>query len=282
MAKKLLGSKVVNEIIINSKKECNELKQTGINPSIAVIRVGNNSSDISYEKSIMNFMEKADIEVKSIVLDENIKQDDFINKLKEVNADDSINAILVFRPLPSHLDEDEIKYIISPSKDIDCFSPVNMAKLFISDKSGFYPCTPLGVMEMLDYYRINPEGKEVVIVGRSLVVGKPLSMMLLDRHATLTICHSRTKNLKEVCKKADILIVAVGRANMVDKEYIKDCAVVIDVGINFNNGKLTGDVDYESASEVAGMITPVPGGVGSVTTACLVKNVLKACKQKNG
>lgn len=282
MAKKLLGSKVVNEIIINSKKECNELKQTGINPLIAVIRVGNNSSDISYEKSIMNFMEKADIEVKSIVLDENIKQDDFINKLKEVNEDDSINAILVFRPLPSQLDEDEIKYIISPSKDIDCFSPVNMAKLFISDNSGFYPCTPLGVMEMLDYYRINPEGKEVVIVGRSLVVGKPLSMMLLDRHATLTICHSRTKNLKEVCKKADILIVAVGRANMVDKDYIKYGAVVIDVGINFHNGKLTGDVDYESASEVAGMITPVPGGVGSVTTACLVKNVLKACKQKNG
>lgn len=282
MTKKLLGSKVVNEIIINSKKECNELKEQGINPQIAVIRVGNNSSDISYEKSIMNFMEKADISVKSTVLDENIKEEEFINILKEVNEDESINAILVFRPLPAQLDEDKIKYIISPSKDIDCFSPVNMAKLFISDTSGFYPCTPLGVMEMLDYYRINPEGKEVVIVGRSLVVGKPLSMMLLDRHATLTICHSRTKNLKEVCKKADILIVAVGRANMVDKEYIKKDAVVIDVGINFYDGKLTGDVDYESASEVAGMITPVPGGVGSVTTACLVKNVLKACKQKNG
>lgn len=282
MTKKLLGSKVVNEIIINSKKECSELKEQGINPQIAVVRVGNNASDISYEKSIMNFMEKADISVKSIVLDENIKEDDFIKSLKEVNEDESINAILVFRPLPAQLDEDKIKYIISPSKDIDCFSPVNMAKLFISDTNGFYPCTPLGVMEMLDYYRINPEGKEVVIVGRSLVVGKPLSMMLLDRHATLTICHSRTKNLKEVCKKADILIVAVGRANMVDKEYIKKDAVVIDVGINFYDGKLTGDVDYESASEVAGMITPVPGGVGSVTTACLVKNVLKACKQKNG
>lgn len=278
MAKKLLGSRVVNEIIINSKKECLNMKQSGITPTIAVMRVGENSSDISYEKSIMNFMQKAEIEVKSIVLDIDVSQEDFIEKLKQLNDDDNVNSILIFRPLPKQIDEEKIKHIISPKKDIDCFSPENLAKVFISDDSGYYPCTPLGVMEMLDYYKINPKGKEVVIVGRSLVVGKPLSMMLLDRNATVTIAHSKTENLKEVCKKADILIVAIGRANMIDEEYIKPNSVIIDVGINFYNGKLVGDVDYESACKVASMVTPVPGGVGSVTTACLVKNVLKSCK----
>ena len=278
MTKRLLGSTVTNEIILKCRKECEELKSKGIKPQLAVLRVGENKSDISYETSIIKLMAKADISVKSVVLKEDISQEDFDNNLKVLNDNDKIHGILVFRPLPKQLDEDKIKYIISPKKDIDCFSPINLAKVFISDKSGFYPCTPLGVMEMLDYYNIELEGKEVVLIGRSLVVGKPLSMMLLDRNATVTICHSRTKNLKEVCKKADVLIAAVGRGNMVNKEYIKPGAVVIDVGINFVEGKMCGDVDFESAYETAGLITPVPGGVGSVTTSCLMVNLIKACK----
>ncbi|MCR2032888.1 bifunctional 5,10-methylenetetrahydrofolate dehydrogenase/5,10-methenyltetrahydrofolate cyclohydrolase [Anaerofustis stercorihominis] len=278
MTKRLLGSTVTNEIILKCRKECEELKSKGIKPQLAVLRVGENKSDISYETSIIKLMAKADISVKSVVLKEDISQEDFDNNLKVLNDNDKIHGILVFRPLPKQLDEDKIKYIINPNKDIDCFSPINLAKVFISDKSGFYPCTPLGVMEMLDYYNIELEGKEVVLIGRSLVVGKPLSMMLLDRNATVTICHSRTKNLKEVCKKADVLIAAVGRGNMVNKEYIKPGALVIDVGINFVEGKMCGDVDFESAYETAGLITPVPGGVGSVTTSCLMVNLIKACK----
>ena len=278
MTKRLLGSTVTNEIILKCRKECEELKSKGIKPQLAVLRVGENKSDISYETSIIKLMAKADISVKSVVLKEDISQEDFDNNLKVLNDNDKVHGILVFRPLPKQLDEDKIKYIINPNKDIDCFSPINLAKVFISDKSGFYPCTPLGVMEMLDYYDIELEGKEVVLIGRSLVVGKPLSMMLLDRNATVTICHSRTKNLKEVCKKADVLIAAVGRGNMVNKEYIKPGAVVIDVGINFVEGKMCGDVDFESAYETAGLITPVPGGVGSVTTSCLMVNLIKACK----
>ena len=278
MTKRLLGSTVTNEIILKCRKECEELKSKGIKPQLAVLRVGENKSDISYETSIIKLMAKADISVKSVVLKEDISQEDFDNNLRVLNDNDKVHGILVFRPLPKQLDEDKIKYIIIPNKDIDCFSPINLAKVFISDQSGFYPCTPLGVMEMLDYYGIELEGKEVVLIGRSLVVGKPLSMMLLDRNATVTICHSRTKNLKEVCKKADVLIAAVGRGNMVNKEYIKPGAVVIDVGINFVEGKMCGDVDFESAYETAGLITPVPGGVGSVTTSCLMVNLIKACK----
>ncbi|EDS72514.1 bifunctional 5,10-methylenetetrahydrofolate dehydrogenase/5,10-methenyltetrahydrofolate cyclohydrolase [Anaerofustis stercorihominis] len=278
MTKRLLGSTVTNEIILKCRKECEELKSKGIKPQLAVLRVGENKSDISYETSIIKLMAKADISVKSVVLKEDISQEDFDNNLKVLNDNDKIHGILVFRPLPKQLDEDKIKYLINPNKDIDCFSPINLAKVFISDNSGFYPCTPLGVMEILDHYDIELEGKEVVLIGRSLVVGKPLSMMLLDRNATVTICHSKTKNLKEVCKKADVLIAAVGRGNMVNKDYIKPGAVVIDVGINFVDGKMCGDVDFESAYETAGRITPVPGGVGSVTTSCLMVNLIKACK----
>lgn len=278
MKAKLLGKNVTEKIISDCKIECENIKQKGIIPTLAAMRVGNNKSDISYEKNIIKLMDKAGISVKSIILDQNVGEDSFTEKLQELNKDENVNSILIFRPLPPHINEDKIKYIIDPKKDIDCFSPLNLAKVFISDESGFYPCTPLGVMEMLDYYKIELTGKNVVIVGRSLVVGKPLSMMLLDRHATVTICHSKTDNLQKICKKADILIVAIGRGNMIDKNYIKEGATVIDVGINFIDGKMTGDVSIDSALEVTEMITPVPGGVGGVTTACLIKNVLKSCK----
>jgi len=281
MTKKLLGNPVVNEIILNCKKDTEELICSGIKPKLAVVRVGENKSDISYETSIVKLMAKADISVKSVILKEDISQDDFEYNLKVLNEDNEVHGILVFRPLPSQLDEDKIKYLINPNKDIDCFSPVNLAKVFISDKSGFYPCTPLGVMKTLEYYGVELEGKNVVIIGRSLVVGKPLSMMLLDKHATITMCHSKTKDLKDICKKADVLIAAIGRGNMIDKSYIKKGAAVIDVGINFVDGKMCGDVDFESAYDIAGSITPVPGGVGGVTTACLMDNLIKACKQQS-
>ena len=281
MAELLRGKKVKDSIIEDARKESDLLIEKGIRPKVAIIRVGENESDLAYEKSIKNLMKKADVKVERIILDEEISQTDFDEILEEKNTDDSVNGILIFRPLPSQLDEDKIKYRINPRKDIDCMSPVNFSKIFISESDGFAPCTPLGVMELLDYYDVDLEGKNVVMVGRSLVVGKPLSMMLLDRNATLTICHSRTENLKEVCRRADILVVAVGRGNMIDESYISDGTIVIDVGINFVDGEMVGDVDFESADRVAGMITPVPGGVGGVTTACLVMNAVRAAKMQN-
>lgn len=281
MAQLLKGKKVKDSIIEKARNQSDELIKRGIQPKVSIIRVGADESDMAYEKSIRNLMKKADVEVERTVLDEKISQEKFDEVLEGINEDPSVNGILIFRPLPDQLDEDRIKYLIRPDKDIDCMSPVNFSKIFISESDGFAPCTPLGVMELLDYYGIDLNGKNVVMVGRSLVVGKPLSMMLLDRNATLTICHSRTRNLKQVCRKADILVVAIGRGNMIDSDYISEDTIVVDVGINFVDGKMVGDVDFESASEVADMITPVPGGVGGVTTACLVMNAVRAAEMQN-
>ena len=242
----LRGKKVKDSIIDKAGARAKKLIDEGVTPKVSILRVGHDKSDLAYEKSIRILMRKADVAVERVVLNKNISQEDFDRKLDEINEDPTVNGILIFRPLPDQLDEDRIKYRIRPEKDIDCMSPVNFSKIFISENDGFAPCTPLGVMELIDYYGIDLEGKNVVVVGRSLVVGKPLSMMLLDRNATLTICHSRTKDLKSICKSADILIVAVGRAEMIDSEYIQEGAIVIDVGINFARGKMVGDVDFES------------------------------------
>lgn len=276
----LRGKKVKDSIIEKAGARSRKLIETGTAPKVSIIRVGHDKSDLAYEKSIRVQMRKADVQVDRVVLSKNISQEDFDRKLDEVNADPTVHGILIFRPLPKQLDEDRIKYRIRPEKDIDCMSPVNFSKIFISEHDGFAPCTPLAVMELIDYYGIDLNGKNVVVVGRSLVVGKPLSMMLLDRNATLTICHSRTRDLKSVCKSADILVVAVGRGEMIDADYICEGATVIDVGINFVDGKMVGDVDFESASAKAEMITPVPGGVGGVTTACLVMNAVRACEMQ--
>ncbi|MGB9840902.1 bifunctional 5,10-methylenetetrahydrofolate dehydrogenase/5,10-methenyltetrahydrofolate cyclohydrolase, partial [Thermovenabulum sp.] len=190
-------------------------------------------------------------------------------------------GILIMRPLPSHLSEDQIKYHIDPQKDVDCFSPINVAKITAGEETGFPPCTPQAVMEILNYYKIDLTGKKAVILGRSMVVGRPLAMMMLKQNATVTICHTKTKNLFEETKKAEILVAAAGKAKIVKADMVGEGAVVIDVGINVDqNGKLCGDVDFEEVKDKAGMITPVPGGVGSVTSTVLVKHVVKALKQQ--
>lgn len=213
---------------------------------------------------------------------EDILQEDFIAELKEVNGDKSTSGILIFRPFPGQLNENVIKYVISPEKDIDCFSPSNVAKLMQGDKTGFPPCTPTAVIEILKHYNVEMKGKKAVVIGRSMVVGKPVSMLLLNENATVTICHPKTQDMPNIASQADILVVGVGRAKMVKPEYVKEGAVVIDVGINVDeSGNLCGDVDTEACMEKASMITLVPGGVGSVTTSILAKHVVKACKMQN-
>lgn len=262
--------------------EVNELKAKGIAPKLAIIRVGANGSDLSYERGALKRCASIGIETVVKEYPEDITQDVFINEIKKVNQDDSVNGILIFRPFPKQLSEKVIKYVIAAEKDVDCFSPTNVAKLMEGDKTGFPPCTPTAVIEILKHYNVNMKGSNAVVLGRSMVVGKPVSMLLLNENATVTICHSKTVNMPKVTAEADILIVGIGKAKMVTPQYIKDGAVVIDVGINVDEqGKMCGDVDTLTCVEKASMITPVPAGVGSVTTSVLAKHVVAACKMQH-
>ncbi|WP_373599598.1 bifunctional 5,10-methylenetetrahydrofolate dehydrogenase/5,10-methenyltetrahydrofolate cyclohydrolase [Paraclostridium bifermentans] len=276
------GKPVADKISQELINEVNNLVKEGINPKLAVVRVGSRPDDLAYERGALKRCQTIGIETEVVELPENISQEEYINVIHKLNDDKKVNGILAFRPLPKHLNEDEIKYHIDPKKDVDCFNPINTAKIVENDKSGFPPCTPTAVVEILKHYDIGLSGANIAVLGRSMVVGKPVSMLLLNENATVTICHSRTKNLPEISSKADIVVAAVGKAKMVTANYVKDGAVVIDVGINVdNNGNLCGDVDTENLLEKVSMITPVPGGVGSVTTSILASHVVKACKLQN-
>ena len=281
-----MGTLLDGKVVAASLKEetlkaAKELREKGTAPKLTIVRVGANPSDLSYERGALKRMQGCiDTEVKE--LPEDITQEDFIKALKEVNEDKNTHGILVFRPLPKQLDEEVIKYVIAPEKDVDCFSPTNVAKVMEGDQTGFAPCTPTAVMEILSYYNVDLKGAKSVVLGRSMVVGKPVAMLLLGQNATVTITHSKTKELPAVCAEADVLIAAIGRAKMVTADYVKEGAVVVDVGINVDEeGKLCGDVDFADVENKASMLTPVPGGVGSVTTSVLAKHVIKACTLQN-
>ena len=276
------GKPVADKISENLIKEVNDLSKEGIIPKLAIVRVGAIPDDLAYERGALKRCQTIGIETEVIELEENITQEEYIKAVHKLNEDEKVNGILTFRPLPKHLNEDVIKYEIDPNKDIDCFNPINISKILENDKSGYPPCTPTAVVEILKYYDVDLSGANIVVLGRSMVVGKPVSMLLLNENATVTICHSRTKNLPKITSNADILVAAVGKANMVKEEYIKDGAIVIDVGINVDDqGNLCGDVDTNNVLDKVSMITPVPGGVGSVTTSILASHVVKACKLQN-
>lgn len=265
------------------KDECESLVKDGIQPKLAILRVGAKANDLSYEKGALKKCETIGIETEVTELPDGTNQEEYIEVLQKLNNDSSVHGILTFRPLPEGIDEEVIKNVISPEKDVDCFSPLNTAKLMEGDKTGFPPCTPTAVIEILKHYNVPLKGANVVVLGRSMVVGKPVSMLLLGENATVTICHSKTKDLPQVCANADVLVAGVGRARMVTADYVKEGAVVIDVGINAKpeGGGICGDVDTDGVVEKASMVTPVPAGVGSVTTSILAKHVIKACKQQN-
>lgn len=259
--------------------EARRLKDRGILPSLTIVRVGARPDDLAYERGARKRMEMIGIECKVVELPETITQAEFEKTFFKINEDPKVHGILLFRPLPGHLDEGPVVSRINPLKDVDCMCPVNIAKVFYGDETGHAPCTPEAVMEMLDYYKIDPRGKKVTVIGRSMVVGKPLSMLLLKRHATVTICHTRTKDLSATCREAEILVAAAGKARMVTADMIGDGAVVVDVGINVDaKGNLCGDVDFNAAEPVTSYISPVPRGVGSVTSSVLAKHVLKAAE----
>lgn len=265
------------------KGECEALVKEGIQPKLAILRVGAKPNDLSYERGALKKCDTIGIVAEVTELSEDTTQEQYIEALEKLNKDSSVHGILTFRPLPKGIDEEVIKNVISPEKDVDCFSPMNTAKLMEGDKTGFPPCTPTAVVEILKHYNVPLKGANVVVLGRSMVVGKPVSMLLLGENATVTICHSKTQDLAKVCSQADVLVAGVGRARMVTSDYIKEGAVVIDVGINAKpeGGGICGDVDTDDVVGKASMVTPVPAGVGSVTTSILAKHVIKACKQQN-
>lgn len=276
MAKILNGKEVSQRIKDELKEEVKKLKNDNIFPGLAVIIVGDDPASRVYVNSKKKACEEIGIYSQEYALPENTTQDELLELVEKLNGDTKINGILVQLPLPSHIDEEAVINAISPKKDVDAFHPVNVGKIMIGNYD-FLPCTPAGVMELIKESGIDISGKECVVVGRSNIVGKPQAMLLLHQNGTVTICHSRTKDLAEKTKNADILIAAVGKPNFITGDMIKEGAVVIDVGINrIAPKKLVGDVDFESAEKKASAITPVPGGVGPMTIAMLMKNTVKA------
>ncbi len=256
--------------------------EKGLKVGLAVVIVGNDSASRVYVNNKKKACEAVGFQSFEYALDENTTQEQLLDLVNVLNRDDRVNGILVQLPLPKHIDEKSVINAISPEKDVDAFHPENVGKIMIGEYS-FLPCTPAGVMRLIESTGVDISGKKCVVVGRSNIVGKPQAMLLLQKNGTVTICHSRTKNLKEECREADILVVAIGKAKFITGDMIKEGAVVIDVGMDRDeNGKLCGDVDFESAEKVAGYITPVPGGVGPMTIAMLMKNTLTAAKQQAG
>lgn len=275
------GKETAKKIREGLTNEVTELKNNGIVPKLAVIMVGDDNSSKIYVRNKSKACEEIGIEFTEYLLPENTTQSELMELIDKLNNEKEINGILLQSPIPKHLDINEAFREISPDKDVDGFNPVNVGKLVLGQNT-FISCTPFGIIKLLEEYNIPLEGKNAVVIGRSNIVGKPMSQCLLNKNATVTICHSKTNNLKEYTKNADILVSAIGKAKFITKDMIKDGAIVIDVGMNRNTeGKVCGDVDFENVKDITNYITPVPGGVGPMTIAMLMNNVVKATKMQN-
>ena len=277
----LRGAEVSEKLKTQVQEELNRLGRV---PRLAIVRVGESPDDISYEKGAVKKMAAFGLEAVKYTFPESITDSEFKKAFGSINSDPEIDGILVFRPLPEQIVQEDIDRMIDPLKDLDGISPVNIAKVFSGDSTGFAPCTAEAVMDILRFNGISPAGKRAVIVGRSMVVGRPLAMLFLQENATVTVCHTKTVDLPQLCRNADILVVAAGCAKMVDRQFVRPGAVVIDVGINVDaSGKLCGDENFKDIEETASMATPVPGGVGSVTTSVLAKRLVHAARlQREG
>ena len=281
MAELLLGKPVADTINGDLITRVNGLKQEGIIPTLAVLRVGEKESDLSYERGAKKRCEQIGVEYKSVVLPENISEEVFFEVLESLNNDDEVHGILMLRPLPKTIDEEKARRMLKPEKDVDGCTDGSLAGVFANSGIGFAPCTAQAAMEILDFYNIVLTGKNVAVIGRSLVIGRPVAMMLMHKQATPTICHTRTANVAAIAKRADIVIAATGKMETMNADYFKAGQTVIDVGINWNEEKqkLCGDVVFEEAEPIVAAITPVPGGVGAVTTSVLVSHVVEAAEK---
>lgn len=280
MALKLEGKAVVQKLRENMKLRILRLQENSITPTFLLIRVGEREDDISYERGILKNCELLGIKVIVKDLSKDVNMDEITAVIKEANEDRNIHGIMLFRPLPPQLNLEILSNIINPEKDIDCMSPVNLERVFEGSSKGFAPCTAKAVIELLKHYEVNLKGANVSVIGRSLVVGKPLAMMLLEEGATVTICHSKTKDMSAITSKADIVVAAIGRAKFITDNYLSSNSIVIDVGINTDeNGKICGDVDFDSVFSKVKAINSAVGGVGSITNTILLEHVVKACEK---
>ena len=277
--KLLLGTTVAKDKTEQLREKVEELHKQGIKPKLVMMRVGDKADDLAYQRSALSRMEKVNILSEVQEFPNDVTEEVFLRQLEENNQNDEVHGILIFLPLPKHLDLKKVKECISPDKDIDAISPINIARLMNAEEC-FVPCTPKAVMELLSYYNIPLQGKHVVVIGRSMVVGKPVSMLLLNENATVTMTHSKTTNLQELTKRADIIVCALGKSKFLTEEYVSPHSIVIDVGINVDEtGALTGDADTEQILPIVKAITPVPRGVGSVTTVMLAKQVIESAER---
>ena len=289
MAKQLLGKEVNEALVAALQGRTAALKEKGVTPTLGIIRLGENPSDLSYEKGATKRAEEVGVAIKNYILPEETTKEELLKVIDGINADDSVHGVLMFRPLPKHLknDLDEICNRLDPKKDVDSMTHMSNAGVFEGQDLGYAPCTPAACMEILDHYGIDCKGKNAVVIGRSLVVGKPAAMMLMAKNATVTICHTKTVNTAEICKKADIIVTAAGVLNSLTKDFVSENQVVIDVSMNWNPEKITskgkggmsGDCIFDEVEPIVGAITPVPGGVGAVTTTVLMKHVVEAAEK---
>lgn len=283
MAKQLLGKEVNEKLNARIIAECEALKAQGVNPTLAIVRCGERPDDLSYEKGATKRAEALGVAVEKFLLPEDVTKEELLKTIDAINANDKIHGVLMFRPLPKHLkaDQDEICNRLDPRKDVDGMTDGSNAGVFMGKELGFAPCTPAACMEILDHYGIDCTGKRAVVLGRSLVVGKPAAMMLLGKNATVTVCHTKTKDVAAIAREADILVSAAGVLKSLTKEYVRPGQVVIDVSINWDEAKggIAGDAVYDEVEPIVEAITPVPGGVGAVTTSVLIGHVVEAAKR---
>ena len=283
MAELLLGKNVTAHINEGIMADVKMLNDKGICPTLGIIRVGENPSDIAYENGAVKRCEKLGVNYKKYLLGADVTTEDVLKVIDEVNGDAGVHGVLLFRPLPKHLDAEKIENALDPAKDVDCMTEASIGAVFTGKAKGYPPCTPQACMEILKFYGYDLKGKNVTVIGRSLVVGKPVAMMCMKENATITICHTKTVNMQEISRKADIVIVAAGHAKTVGADFVSEGQTIIDVGINVDNdGNMCGDVDFEAVEPIVGAITPVPGGVGGVTTSVLLSHVIDAAKKLTG
>lgn len=283
MAMLLSGKEVAAGLNERLSRQVERLREKQVVPTLAILRVGERPDDLSYERSAIKRCEKLEVEARQVTLPADCTQQDLLQAIQGINEDASIHGCLMLRPLPRELDEYAACEALRPEKDVDCITSGSLARVFTGKGAGYAPCTAEACMEILDYYHCELGGQKAVVVGRSLVIGKPVAMLLLARNATVTICHTRTRDLAAECQKADVLVVAAGKAGAVDGSCISRGQVVVDVGIHMDeDGKMCGDVDFATAEPLAGAITPVPGGVGAVTTAVLLRHVVEAAAAAAG
>ncbi|SFH59209.1 methylenetetrahydrofolate dehydrogenase (NADP+) / methenyltetrahydrofolate cyclohydrolase [Pseudobutyrivibrio sp. OR37] len=283
MAKLLKGKDVVENINARLADQVHKLKASGVTPTLAILRVGEREDDLSYERGAKKRCEQVGVEVKVIALAADVSATEYLDTLEKLNRDKTIHGILMFRPLPKHIDEKKARNMLAAEKDVDGCTDLSLAGVFTNTSLGFAPCTAEAAMEILKYYNIPLEGKRVAVIGRSLVIGRPVAMLLMHANATVTICHTRTVDITSITKEADIVVVASGQMESVGADYLKEGQTVIDVGINWNSekNKLCGDVKFDEVEDIVSAITPVPGGVGGVTTSILVKHVVEAAMRQN-